>query len=393
MGKGNNRRRKRQPSSTRGDIEGETSPSSNLSADGSSAMWKPVNVHLGRSTPETRGPNNDVDFDYDLHNDQVGGGEKDMMMDEEMFNKNNHYDNPKLSKIADRDLHMQPGEDCAMFFGLEVLDASAYQVVGSGSSKRLLIVNDNNRSDSRAAQDKEHKKQTQPEKKLKDESSETLRPTKKQKKEKKPMKNKPSSDYDGGQEENSASQNHDSHPKAISEEDIQATALSWSKITGGAMLHRRLAESLCRLGFHTPTPIQAATLSASIMGRRNMVGAAPTGSGKTLAFLLPILDKLLNDHEEGERDDDDEEFRQKQSQTRRNKTNNKSIKALIMTPTRELAQQIHKECDKLVPDQCVTLVGGIALVKQARLLQTKRPSVIVGTPGRVFQMVRSYRWQ
>jgi superfamily II DNA/RNA helicase len=66
----------------------------------------------------------------------------------------------------------------------------------------------------------------------------------------------------------------------------------------------------------------------------------------------------------------------------------KRLKALIMIPTRELATQIHKECDKLMPDQCVTLVGGIALVKQARLLETKRPPIIIGTPGRVFQMVR-----
>ena len=55
----------------------------------------------------------------------------------------------------------------------------------------------------------------------------------------------------------------------------------------------------------------------------------------------------------------------------------------------ELATQISTECEKLVPNQCVTLVGGIAIVKQKRLLSTKKPSVIVATPGRLWAMVGS----
>jgi hypothetical protein len=54
---------------------------------------------------------------------------------------------------------------------------------------------------------------------------------------------------------------------------------------------------------------------------------------------------------------------------------------------KELATQIYAECEKLVPNECVTLVGGIAIVKQKRLLSTKRPSVIVATPGRLWAMV------
>lgn len=65
------------------------------------------------------------------------------------------------------------------------------------------------------------------------------------------------------------------------------------------------------------------------------------------------------------------------------------VQAIIMTPTRELATQIHNECEKLVPNQCVTLVGGIALAKQKRLLTTKKPSVIVATPGRLWAMLSS----
>jgi len=54
---------------------------------------------------------------------------------------------------------------------------------------------------------------------------------------------------------------------------------------------------------------------------------------------------------------------------------------------KELATQIHAECEKLLPSQCVTLVGGIALVKQKRLLSTKKPPIIVATPGRLWAMV------
>jgi hypothetical protein len=92
-------------------------------------------------------------------------------------------------------------------------------------------------------------------------------------------------------------------------------------------------------------------------------------SGKTLAFLIPILNHLLEQH--------DEQDNMKPA----------AVQALIMTPTRELATQIHDECDKLLPNQCVTLVGGIAMVKQVRLLKTKKPSVVIATPGRLWAMV------
>jgi ATP-dependent RNA helicase DDX24/MAK5 len=148
-------------------------------------------------------------------------------------------------------------------------------------------------------------------------------------------------------------------------ERILEIQMAWSSATGGALLQEQLCKSLAKLGYSHPTPIQAATLSAAIMGRRNLVGAAPTGSGKTLAFLLPILQHLL------EQDEADE---------------NKVVQALILTPTRELAQQIQKECENILPKQCISLTGGIALVKQARLLQSK-PRVIVATPGRLWAMV------
>ena len=97
-------------------------------------------------------------------------------------------------------------------------------------------------------------------------------------------------------------------------------------------------------------------------------------TGKTLAFLIPILNHIL---EQKENNIDNEETDVKPA----------AVQALIMTPTRELATQIHAECDKLLPNQCVTLVGGIAMVKQVRILKTKKPSVVIATPGRLWAMV------
>eukprot|EP00529_Nitzschia_sp_RCC80_P017209 CAMPEP_0113465596 /NCGR_PEP_ID=MMETSP0014_2-20120614/13824_1 /TAXON_ID=2857 /ORGANISM="Nitzschia sp." /LENGTH=845 /DNA_ID=CAMNT_0000357765 /DNA_START=11 /DNA_END=2545 /DNA_ORIENTATION=+ /assembly_acc=CAM_ASM_000159 len=406
MGKGNNnKRRKRQAAAaatatatTEGTESSAQAPSLSSSRVSASA-WKPVNVHLGPNATN-RASSNDEDENNNVVDSRFD--HEDM----EMIDTKNHYDDPKLSRIADRDLHMQPGEDCAMFFGLEVLDSSAYQLVGSGSSKRLLIVNNNNNDDDddddknnikdetskkkdRSKKDKKKPKKDDVGEEGAEEEEQVVssRPTKKQKKEKQKSQEEDFKAADLMMKTTTSSNSTTPTPIAsISEEQIQSTTLSWGKSTGGTMLHRRLVESLCRLQFFEPTPIQAATLSASIMGRRNMVGAAPTGSGKTLAFLLPILDKLLNEQEE----EQDDENVDDETTTKKTRTKKKScVKALIMTPTRELATQIHKECEKLVPDQCVTLVGGIALVKQVRLLQTKRPSIIVGTPGRVYQMMSS----
>jgi ATP-dependent RNA helicase RhlE len=79
-------------------------------------------------------------------------------------------------------------------------------------------------------------------------------------------------------------------------------------------LHRDLLRGIKELGFHRPTPIQSDAIPPALAGR-DLLACAQTGSGKTAAFLLPILDHLL---------------KKKRGVTR----------ALIITPTRELAAQI-----------------------------------------------------
>ncbi|KAF1316518.1 Dead deah box rna, partial [Globisporangium splendens] len=134
-------------------------------------------------------------------------------------------------------------------------------------------------------------------------------------------------------------------------------------------LHSTLMHSLKQAGFMAPTRIQEQTIYPALVDNRDVVGAAPTGSGKTLAFGLPILSQLLFEREQ-------EGYK-------------KDCKALILTPTRELALQIHQHLEKMVQNReigIVTLVGGMAIQKQTRML-TYSPEIVIGTPGRLWDMI------
>lgn len=161
------------------------------------------------------------------------------------------------------------------------------------------------------------------------------------------------------------------------QQEIEQLQTTWSISAVGVTLHTTLCTGLHSLKYTYPTPIQSSTLSAAILGRRDIVGAAPTGSGKTLSFGLPILQYLLD---EADKQENQEESREKLP-----------LQALILTPTRELAMQVTEElkrasCNK-VP--IGTIVGGFAEVKQKRVLEKTRPPILVATPGRLWELVSS----
>jgi ATP-dependent RNA helicase RhlE len=124
-------------------------------------------------------------------------------------------------------------------------------------------------------------------------------------------------------------------------------------------LHRDLLRGIKELGFHRPTPIQADAIPPALAGR-DVLACAQTGSGKTAAFLLPILDHLL---------------------TRPRGT----TRALILTPTRELAAQILEELEELAvhtPITAAAIFGGVGAGPQEHAFRTG-VDVIVATPGRL----------
>ncbi len=129
-------------------------------------------------------------------------------------------------------------------------------------------------------------------------------------------------------------------------------------------LRPELLRALERKGFEHPMPVQTAVLRDESLAGDDLIVQARTGSGKTLAFALP----LLNEMEPGAR----------------------TPRIIVLSPTRELAQQTAREFAWLGADMGVrvaTLVGGLDMERQIRSLRDGA-SVVVGTPGRILDHLR-----
>ena len=313
--------------------------------------------------------------------------------DDDFEGDKNHYDQPssRIYRSAERDLLANPAGGVGIFFGLEVLDGSQYSVVERDGHKRLVpkrsrsTIDDLPNKNTSKAQ-AESKLEPVPNCSTVDSDNITDMPKANKKRIKRSKKKKKKSDKASDDEnakeapatECAVKSQMDKEmvtaiaaqeDKVETEDDVQLQSLqnSWMSATGGVTLQKTLYTSLLKQNFWSPTPIQAASLPAAILGRRNIVGAAPTGSGKTLAYLLSTLEHLLLQEEPVYTD--------------------RKIQALILAPTRELAMQVQSECDKLVKGRCALLVGGMAAQKQERVLRTKKPPIIIGTPGRLWEMV------
>jgi ATP-dependent RNA helicase RhlE len=129
-------------------------------------------------------------------------------------------------------------------------------------------------------------------------------------------------------------------------------------------LHPTLLRGVKELGFVRPTPIQVDAIPPALAGR-DVLACAMTGSGKTAAFLLPILNRVLD--------------------RPRGKT-----RALILTPTRELAAQILKELEELAvhtPITAAAIFGGVGMGPQEHALRVG-VDILVATPGRLLDHLR-----
>jgi len=130
-------------------------------------------------------------------------------------------------------------------------------------------------------------------------------------------------------------------------------------------LDPRLQENLRAIGFTTPTPIQEQTIPAAL-DDRDILGSAETGTGKTAAFMLPLLDYLLNT------------------------SRTKMPRALVLTPTRELALQVAEHGRELAPGLPVrftTVYGGVKLGPQINDFR-RGVDVVIATPGRLLDVLR-----
>ncbi len=129
-----------------------------------------------------------------------------------------------------------------------------------------------------------------------------------------------------------------------------------------------LLRTLQKLDYTTPTPVQAKAIPAVLAGR-DLMAAAQTGTGKTAGFALPVLQRLAL---EGE------------------KVAANSIRALVLVPTRELAEQVHtnvREYAEHLPLSTYAVYGGVSINPQMMRLR-RGVDLLVATPGRLLDLYR-----
>lgn len=127
-------------------------------------------------------------------------------------------------------------------------------------------------------------------------------------------------------------------------------------------VHDKIKQNLSDKGFVDPTPIQDQAIPVILDGK-DIIGIANTGTGKTAAFAIPLIHKLIE---------------------------NKNSRALIVAPTRELAQQIEQECREIGKGSGIfgaLLIGGSSMGIQLRDLRHD-PNVVIGTPGRIMDHMK-----
>lgn len=127
-------------------------------------------------------------------------------------------------------------------------------------------------------------------------------------------------------------------------------------------IHQTLKNNITSRGFINPTPIQDQAINPILEGR-DLIGLANTGTGKTAAFLIPIINKIFT---------------------------NRQQKAIIITPTRELAFQINDELKDLTGGMQIystVVMGGVNIYRQISDLK-RNPQVVIGTPGRLKDLIK-----
>lgn len=126
-------------------------------------------------------------------------------------------------------------------------------------------------------------------------------------------------------------------------------------------LDARLQKSVAAMGFEQATPIQEATIPVALTGQ-DIMGSAETGTGKTAAYLVPAIQKLLEQNSPAH-----------------------AMRVLVLVPTRELALQVAEQAEALTKHtdlRVAAVYGGVGMVNQEQALK-RRTDIIIATPGRL----------
>jgi len=135
----------------------------------------------------------------------------------------------------------------------------------------------------------------------------------------------------------------------------------------GLGLHKSILRALSDEGYEAPSEIQSAAIPQILAGR-DIIGTAQTGTGKTAAFAVPILNMLQA----------------------RPSNHPGAVRALVLTPTRELAQQVEgsfRAYGRHLPMRTACVVGGVSMEGQIKALRAK-PAIVVATPGRLLDLLQ-----
>lgn len=166
----------------------------------------------------------------------------------------------------------------------------------------------------------------------------------------------------GSDEEDASGHDDDSEDEQSASQDNEDASEDEQEVEIPTFAELGVIPELCsactELGYSKPTGIQAKSIPHALEGK-DVIGLAQTGSGKTVAFALPILQSLWEKPQ--------------------------PFFALVLAPTRELAYQIHDQFNGLgrsIGLKTTVIVGGMEMTQQAIAL-SKRPHVIVATPGRL----------
>ncbi|MGX5681540.1 DEAD/DEAH box helicase [Schumannella luteola] len=161
-------------------------------------------------------------------------------------------------------------------------------------------------------------------------------------------------------------------------ERLEASAVTASDVEGTTFadlgLGGNIVRQLASMGAEAPFPIQAATIPVVLTGR-DVLGRGKTGSGKTIAFGAPVVERLMENN--GGKD----------------RKMGRAPRALILAPTRELAQQIDRTVQPIARSVglfTTTIVGGVPQHKQVGALQ-RGVDIVIATPGRVEDLVNQGR--
>jgi len=137
-------------------------------------------------------------------------------------------------------------------------------------------------------------------------------------------------------------------------------------------LSEPILKAIKETGYTSPTPIQAKAIPLVLKGD-DVLAAAQTGTGKTAGFTLPLLERMLQNH--------------KKLGTHRGQPK-RTIRALILTPTRELAAQIGENVEmysKYLPYKSTVIFGGVNINRQINVLK-QGVDILVATPGRLLDL-------